>query len=90
MSLLERLMKQCDLYQKDPVTLKYNEKVITKLVNNYRSHEKILHVSNLRFYDNELVVSTSMSWDHWIMRLTDFFLQGERCWREDCVPISME
>lgn len=56
MSLLERLMTQCGLYQKDPETLEYNSSYITKLVNNYRSHKDILFIPNLLFYDNELKV----------------------------------
>lgn len=58
MSLLERLMSQCKIYQKDAETNTYNPDYITKLVNNYRSHKDILHVPNLLFYDNELKVRT--------------------------------
>ena len=57
MSLLERLMTQCELYQKDE-KMQYNPTYITKLVNNYRSHKSILHVPNRLFYDNELKVRT--------------------------------
>lgn len=56
MSLLERLMIQCKIYEKDLKTSKYNPTYITKLVHNYRSHEVILHVPNMLFYDNELKV----------------------------------
>ncbi|XP_076618729.1 putative helicase mov-10-B.1 [Colletes latitarsis] len=51
-SLLERLM-ECEPYQK--VENEYNSRYITKLIRNYRSQEPILHVSNILFYDNELL-----------------------------------
>ncbi|XP_043249748.1 putative helicase mov-10-B.1 [Colletes gigas] len=51
-SLLERLM-ECEPYKK--VENKYNSRYITKLIRNYRSEEPILHVSNMLFYDNELL-----------------------------------
>lgn len=57
MSLLERLMIQCDIYRRDHVDNEYDDRVITKLVRNYRSHEKLLHIPNKLFYDNELMVS---------------------------------
>uniref|UniRef100_A0A336N6D0 CSON007516 protein n=1 Tax=Culicoides sonorensis TaxID=179676 RepID=A0A336N6D0_CULSO len=53
-SLLERLM-ETDLYKQDPITKLYNEAVITKLLNNYRSHKDILHCANQLFYDGELI-----------------------------------
>mmetsp|Transcript_3290 Transcript_3290/g.3911 ORF Transcript_3290/g.3911 Transcript_3290/m.3911 type:complete len:308 (-) Transcript_3290:167-1090(-) len=52
-SFLERL-SQLPVYSRDSKTLKFPEKVITKLVRNYRSHESILKVPNRLFYDNEL------------------------------------
>lgn len=58
MSLLERVMSQCKLYEKNP---EYNPKVITKLINNYRSHREILHIPNICFYDNELKVREGRS-----------------------------
>jgi len=51
-SMLERLMKTCEPYKKR--NQKYNSNYITKLIKNYRSHEKLLHVSNDLFYDNDL------------------------------------
>ena len=42
-SLLERLMTTCSLYERKDST--YDKRYITKLINNYRSHEKILEVS---------------------------------------------
>ncbi|XP_023709767.1 putative helicase MOV-10 isoform X2 [Cryptotermes secundus] len=53
-SLLERLMNQCDLYKKDENYKHYNPAVLTKLVQNFRSHKKILTVPNSMFYENEL------------------------------------
>ena len=52
-SLLERLLTY-DVYKKNSTTNKYNEKYITKLLNNYRSHPKIIKISNKLFYENEL------------------------------------
>jgi len=55
-SLLERLMER-DIYRPDPKTKKFNGRVITKLIQNYRSHEDLLSVPNELFYDGELVAS---------------------------------
>jgi helicase MOV-10 len=54
MSLLERLMNQCDLYKKDEGREVYNPAVLTKLVQNFRSHKTILALPNKQFYDMEL------------------------------------
>lgn len=71
MSLLERLMEHNPLYQKNLITEKYNSQYLTKLVQNYRSHESILHVPNECFYDNELQVkgaeneiNKALRWGH--------------------------
>lgn len=53
-SLLERLM-ETELYKPGPITNLYNEAVITKLLNNYRSHKDILHSANELFYNGELI-----------------------------------
>jgi len=53
-SLLERLMNQCDLYKKDEGRKVYNPAVLTKLVQNFRSHKTILALPNRKFYDMEL------------------------------------
>ncbi|MEE6512435.1 hypothetical protein FKM82_019425 [Ascaphus truei] len=53
-SLLERLMTQNPLYQKNSGT--YNSQFVTKLLMNYRSHPDILTIPNELFYDNELQV----------------------------------
>ncbi|XP_062514380.1 putative helicase MOV-10 [Corticium candelabrum] len=69
-SLLERLMTQCDVYQRKSST-HYNPHVLTKLLQNYRSHPDILCIPNETFYNNELkvkadpLVRTSLCrWEH--------------------------
>ncbi|XP_065103211.1 putative helicase mov-10-B.1 [Paramisgurnus dabryanus] len=52
LSLLERLMTKNDLYQKE--TTGYDNRYVTKLLQNYRSHPSILKVPNELFYDGEL------------------------------------
>lgn len=49
-SLMERIMS-CAAYQKNP---KYNECHIVQLLDNYRSHPRILAVSSILFYDGLL------------------------------------
>ncbi|KAM3872352.1 putative helicase mov-10-B.1 [Diretmus argenteus] len=53
-SLLERLMKDFPLYQKHEGT--YNNRYVTKLLRNYRSHPAILEIPNELFYEGELQV----------------------------------
>ncbi|KAK6470412.1 putative helicase mov-10-B.1 isoform X1 [Huso huso] len=55
-SLLERLMTQNSLYQKDSSTGGFNSHFVTKLLRNYRSHPAILKIPNELFYDGELQV----------------------------------
>jgi helicase MOV-10 len=43
-----------DVYQRSKLTAKYNNKVMTKLVNNYRSHKAIIEIPKRLFYENEL------------------------------------
>lgn len=77
MSFPERLMTQCDVYQRqDQLSpgqdrAEYNSKVVTKLVQNYRSHPDILKLPNELFYDGELqakadvLMRTSLcQWEH--------------------------
>ncbi|KAK3267242.1 hypothetical protein CYMTET_24188 [Cymbomonas tetramitiformis] len=52
-SLLERLMER-PLYQRDPGSNCYEQLVLTKLVQNFRSHEALLRVPNRLFYEDEL------------------------------------
>eukprot|EP00095_Tigriopus_kingsejongensis_P010515 maker-scaffold45_size475391-snap-gene-1.17 protein:Tk10515 transcript:maker-scaffold45_size475391-snap-gene-1.17-mRNA-1 annotation:"helicase mov-10" len=71
MSLLERLMDTKDsCYQKDD-KLGYNPTCITKLVNNYRSHLKLLSLPSQMFYESELMamadpvmVNAMLNWEH--------------------------
>ena len=43
-----------ELYKKNCSTNQYNPKYITKLLDNSRSHSKIIGLSNKLFYENEL------------------------------------
>lgn len=52
-SLLERLMTSCNAYSRDPLG-SYDSDLLTKLLNNYRSHKNIIEIPNQLFYDNEL------------------------------------
>ncbi|XP_071082763.1 putative helicase MOV-10 [Haliotis cracherodii] len=60
MSLLERYMTQHPIYarREDARTPEdaYDKRVLTKLLNNYRSHKAILQMPNEMFYDSELRV----------------------------------
>ncbi|XP_067269748.1 putative helicase mov-10-B.1 [Pseudorasbora parva] len=69
LSLLERLMTQNELYQKG--TSGYDNRYVTKLLRNYRSHPSILKVPNELFYDGELLpcadeISSNQycNWEH--------------------------
>ncbi|CAH1784099.1 unnamed protein product [Owenia fusiformis] len=57
-SILERYMKQCEVYDKavnpGPDLKSFNPNLITKLVRNYRSHPAILRIPNELFYNSEL------------------------------------
>lgn len=68
-SLLERLMKDCPLYQKNDGV--FDNRYVTKLLHNYRSHPAILKVPNELFYDGELQACADQmlresycSWQH--------------------------
>ena len=85
--MLERLMNR-DIYKRNPQTKKYNEKFITQLVENYRSHSAILQVSNELFYDNTLKVKADSCmlidciWRisikfKFISAITDWFVDSE-------------
>ena len=58
MSMLERLLTTDALYLRNEElyvdTGNYNSAVVTKLVNCYRCHPAIIHVSNQQFYDGDL------------------------------------
>lgn len=53
LSLLERLMNIKEVYGRKEDNL-YDNRVLTKLLKNYRSHPAILKLPNELFYDNEL------------------------------------
>ncbi|XP_068695788.1 putative helicase mov-10-B.1 [Montipora foliosa] len=52
-SLLERLMTTCNSYSRNSVG-SYDSKLLTKLLNNYRSHRAIIEIPKQMFYDDEL------------------------------------
>ena len=52
-SLLERLMTSSSAYSRSPRG-RYNSDLLTKLVNNYRSHRTIIEIPKQLFYDDEL------------------------------------
>ncbi|PFX17669.1 putative helicase MOV-10 [Stylophora pistillata] len=52
-SLLERLMTSCPAYTRGP-SGNYNSNLLTKLMNNYRSHRAIIEIPKQLFYENEL------------------------------------
>ena len=54
MSLLERLMTQCQLYQKDKDTGLLDKRYITKLKKNFRSHPDLINIPSRLFYEGEL------------------------------------
>lgn len=60
LSLLERLMIKCPAYARksdaDANTQHYDVRILTKLLQNYRSHPDVLKLPNQMFYDNELKV----------------------------------
>lgn len=68
-SLMERLFAK-PLYQRDPITGQYNEKFITQLTRNYRSHAAILHIPNALFYDHKLLAMAPIG-------VTDWFIQSK-------------
>lgn len=67
-SLLDRLMSH-GVYKRQQG--QYNPQVITKLLDNYRSHNFLIHYSNQWFYDNELraraapdLADWAIGWDY--------------------------
>ncbi|XP_040168042.1 putative helicase MOV-10 [Anopheles arabiensis] len=63
-SLLERLMKR-PVYQKDANNNEYSPHMVTKLLDNYRSHESLFRFSNQQFYDAELRAKGDPTITHW-------------------------
>ncbi|KAJ8360337.1 hypothetical protein SKAU_G00168620 [Synaphobranchus kaupii] len=71
LSLLERLMQDNPLYQKEDKSGRFNQMFVTKLLRNYRSHPAILKIPNELFYDGELQVfadkelrNSYCTWEH--------------------------
>ncbi|CAG9824242.1 unnamed protein product [Phaedon cochleariae] len=68
-SMLERLLDTCKIYSREE-DQPYNDRYVTKLVKNYRSHKTILHVPNKHFYRNELIAAGDhytelfVGWEH--------------------------
>ncbi|XP_030640613.1 putative helicase mov-10-B.2 [Chanos chanos] len=69
-SLLERLMQTNPLYQKNS-SGEFDNRYVTKLLQNYRSHRAILEIPNELFYEHELQVcadeiacSSYCSWEY--------------------------
>lgn len=54
MSLLERYMHKCEVYQRKEGE-QYDPQLVTKLLQNYRSHPAILQLPNEQFYCGELL-----------------------------------
>ncbi|XP_055703999.1 putative helicase mov-10-B.1 isoform X1 [Phlebotomus papatasi] len=63
-SLLERLI-DTGIYSRDSGTGKYNSRVITKLIRNFRSHPKILEFPNNQFYNSELIAEGDSEVTSW-------------------------
>ena len=70
-SFLERLSENKHYLRSENSNKKYDSRVITKLVKNYRSHPAILKIPNQRFYDNDLLASADIftinsltNWEH--------------------------
>jgi len=65
-------MNKCDLYKKDEGRKVYNPAVLTKLVQNFRSHKTILELPNSKFYDMELQVNVPAYFSY--MRLVTLWI----------------
>ncbi|XP_058066597.1 putative helicase MOV-10 [Anopheles bellator] len=62
-SLLDRLMRM-PFYGRNAVNA-YNTKVVTKLLDNYRSHPSLFQFSNEQFYEGELRAKAHTATSHW-------------------------
>lgn len=51
-------------YQRDKVSKKYCSRMLTQLLQNFRSHPDIINISNDLFYDSELVASAPIEKTH--------------------------
>ncbi|XP_031626698.1 putative helicase mov-10-B.2 isoform X2 [Contarinia nasturtii] len=65
-SFMEQLF-ECRLYKRNSTTGEYNQKYITQLVKNYRSHSSILHVPNELFYESKLQARASSDITDWFI-----------------------
>lgn len=78
--MLERLM-ECEPYRKNEHD-RYNPSYITKLLRNYRSHPKIIQVSNELFYENELIAQENEytckaeNWPHLVNKKLPIIFHG--------------
>ncbi|XP_023681367.1 putative helicase mov-10-B.1 isoform X2 [Paramormyrops kingsleyae] len=82
LSLLERLMSRNQLYMKNSES-RFDERYVTKLVKNYRSHPAILKIPNELFYDGELQVhadpilrNSYCNWEHLLRRDFPVIFEG--------------
>lgn len=66
-SFMERLFTK-PLYQRHPLTGRFNPKYITQLVKNYRSHPDILHIPNVLFYHDTLEAAAPNETTDWFIR----------------------
>ncbi|XP_052224255.1 putative helicase mov-10-B.1 [Dreissena polymorpha] len=80
-SLMERMMTDIDMYKSQP----YDERYITKLIRNYRSHDSILEIPRRIFYDNQLeacgdskVLNCMLDWDKFPVMFHSVFETEER------------
>ncbi|XP_052220021.1 putative helicase MOV-10 isoform X2 [Dreissena polymorpha] len=65
-SLMERMMTDIEMYKNQP----FNERYITQLIRNYRSHDSILEIPRRMFYNNQQeacgdskVLNCMLDWD---------------------------
>ncbi|CAG9864706.1 unnamed protein product [Phyllotreta striolata] len=69
-SLLERLINTCDVYARNKSDESYDNRFVTQLVRNYRSHRTILTVPNELFYCGQLIAAGNdfadlfVGWQH--------------------------
>lgn len=74
LSYLERLMKR-NIYSRQ-ANGQYMDKLLVKLVRNYRSHEKIVKLANEMFYDNELICSADHMTSHSLFKWEHLPVKG--------------
>ncbi|XP_021708612.1 putative helicase MOV-10 isoform X2 [Aedes aegypti] len=65
-SLLERIMK-LDLYEMNRTTKEYNNRYITQLRDNFRSHSMLLNFPNKTFYAGQLRAKASPELTNWAL-----------------------